>query len=127
MKMRRLLQNLSRNTQGHAAIEFAVCGGALIAVLFGSVNVSLMGYSSMSLHNAVEAAARCRSISTVCSDAGSTQTYATSQFYNVSGQTVSFIVDVAACGNRVRGTLNYPLNWIAGSTIVPLTAAACFP
>ena len=127
MKMRRLLQQLFLDTKGHAAIEFAVCGGALMAVLFGSVNVSLMGYSSMSLHNAVEAAARCRSISTACPDAGSTQTYATAQFYNLSGQTAAFVVDVAACGNRVRGTLNYPMNWIIGSSTVPLTAAACFP
>jgi Flp pilus assembly protein TadG len=113
--------------EGVAAVEFAICGSVFLAMLFGAIYASILGYASASLHSAVESAARCRSLGTTCTNATTTVSYASSHFHNITGQTPTFVSDSPACGNRVTGTLNYQLNWILASTVVPVSASACYP
>ena len=120
-------KRLFRNEDGAAAIEFSVYSTAFLAMLFGGIYASILGYTSSSLHAAVEAAARCRAMGTTCTDATTTQNYAAAKFHNLTGGTATFSSDTPACGNRVTGSINYRMNWILTTRTVPLSAAACFP
>ena len=51
---------------------------------------SILGYTSSSLHAAVESAARCRAMGTTCTDAATTQTFAAAKFHNLTGNTATF-------------------------------------
>lgn len=125
--MLRKAKNLLRNEDGAAAIEFAIYSTGFFAMLFGGIYASLLGYTSSSMHAAVESAARCRSMGTTCADATTTQNFAAAKFHNLTGDTANFVSDTQACGNRVTATMNYNLKFIIGSRTVALSAAACFP
>ena len=123
------LLRIIRDDKGVAAVEFALVASVFLAMLFGAISSSIMGYSITSLHSAVEAAARCRSLGTTCKDKASTEAFAATKFHNVSGQAPTFAlvqVDPQPCGHQVTGKLDYNFNWIIGSTTIPVTAAACF-
>lgn len=126
MIMRKALR-LLRNEEGAAAIEFAIYSTAFFAMLFGGIYASILGYTSSSLHAAVEAAARCRAMGTTCTNATTTQDFATAKFHNLTGGTATFTSTTAACGNQVTGSMNYNLKYILGSRTVALSAASCFP
>lgn len=121
------IQRLLRNEEGAAAIEFALYSTAFFAMLFGGIYASILGYTSSSLHSAVESAARCRAMGTTCTDATTTQNFAAAKFHNLTGSAATFTSDTPACGNRVTASMNYNLNFILGSKTVALSAAACFP
>lgn len=112
---------------GAAAVEFALIAPVFFAMLLGIFYSSMLGFSSASLHSAVESAARCRSMGIECTNPATTQTHARKQFSNVTGAKSVFASTTQACGNRVTGTVNFHFDWVISDTIVPLTAAACFP
>ena len=119
---------LFRDEQGASAIEFAICSTAFFAMLFGGIYASIVGYTSASLHGAVEAAARCRALGTTCKDDAAAKTYATSVFHQITSATPTFTVDTTqACGNQVTGTITVYFDWIVGRTSKQLSAQSCFP
>lgn len=127
MTMTRKFTRLLRDDGGAAAIEFAIYSMAFFAMMFGGIYASMLGYTSSSLHAAVESAARCRAMGTTCTDATTTQAFAATKFHNLTGNTATFVSDTQTCGNRVTASMNYRLNYILASRTVALSAAACFP
>lgn len=116
-----------KDTRGATAIEFAIYSTAFFAMLFGAIYASILGYSNMSLHAAVESAARCRSMGITCTDAATTRTFADKKFHNMTGNNPVFTADTQTCGYRVQGTVNFKLEYILGQETIPLSASACFP
>ena len=127
MTMLRKARRLLRNEDGAAAIEFALYSTAFFAMLFGGIYASILGYTSSSLHQAVESAARCRAMGTTCTDATTTQNFAATKFHNLTGNSATFTSDTQTCGNRVTASMNYNLKYIIGQRTIALSAAACFP
>jgi Flp pilus assembly protein TadG len=127
MTMISIIRRLRRNEDGVAVIEFAIYSTAFFAMLFGGIYASILGFTSSSLHEAVEAGARCSALGITCTDAATTQAYAASAFHNLTGATPSFVAGSAACGKTVTGTLNYNLDWILSSRTIHLSATSCFP
>jgi Flp pilus assembly protein TadG len=119
-------KNLLRDENGIAAIEFALYSTVFLSMMFGGVYMSILGYTSASLHSAVESAARCRALGTTCTNAATTITYATGKFENMTGATPTFTSTTAGCGNQVTGTVNYRLNWFLSTSTIPLSATSCF-
>ena len=83
-------KRLWRNEDGVAAIELAIYSVAFFAMLFGGIYASILGFTSTSLHSAVEAAARCSALGITCTDATTTQNYAKSAFHNLTTVTPAF-------------------------------------
>lgn len=127
MRMISTLKRLRRNEDGVAVIEFAIYSMAFFAMLFGGIYASILGFTSSSLHEAVEAGARCSALGITCTDSATTQTYAASAFHNLTGVTPLFTAGDAACGKIVTGTLDYHLDWILSSKTIHLSATSCFP
>jgi Flp pilus assembly protein TadG len=124
--MRMASRQLLHDENGIAAVEFALYSTVFLAMMFGGIYTSILGYTTASLHSAVESAARCRALGTTCTDAATTVSYATSKFDNMTGSTPSFTSTTAACGNQVTGTVNYRLNWLLSTSTIPLSATSCF-
>ncbi len=120
-------KRLLHSERGAAAVEFAIYSTAFLAMLFGGIYASIAGYTSASLHAAVESAARCRAMGTTCTDATSTQNFAAAKFHNLTDTSATFVSSSPACGNNVTGSINYRMDWILVKRTVALTAAACFP
>lgn len=120
-------KRLSRNEDGVAAVEFAIYSTAFFAMLFGGVYASLLGFASASLHEAVEAGARCSALGVTCTDATTTQNYAASAFHNLTSATPSFVAANATCGKQVTGTMDFDFHWIISTKTIHLSAVACFP
>jgi Flp pilus assembly protein TadG len=111
---------------GTTAVEFALVLPALAALVVGGLYTGLLMYSAAGLHNAVEQAARCYSVSqSQCGSASAAQTYAQNSYYGVS--TPTFTASTQACGHQVTATLSFVLDAAVTSFNVPLTATACFP
>lgn len=129
MKIRRFM----RDEQGLAAVEFAVLAPAFIMLLVGTMTMSILLFTSTSLHFATAEAARCASVrTTVCTDASSTVTYAAAHYYG-SARAAAFTCTgrvcggTAACGNRVVGTVTMTLDVGLASYSTPLSSTACYP
>ena len=107
-------------------MEFALVLPALAMLVVGGVYTGLLMYSAAGLHNAVEQAARCYSVSKgQCGSASAAETYAQNNYYGIS--TPTFTASNQVCGHQVTATLNFTLDAAVASFDVPLTAAACFP
>lgn len=101
-----------------------VYSGLTLAVLTGG----FLMFAAASLHFAVEGAARCSSVmTTTCTSATTTQTYATNHYYGPSSPAPTFTASSPACGHQVVGTVTYVLNAGLATYSVPLSATACFP
>lgn len=125
--MRNKLSSLYRNREGTTAVEFALVAPVFIALIFGTIGVSLAVFLIGSLHFAVEDGARCASVKTaICSDAATTIAYTQSRFLgpNVSP---TFTYAAAACGNSVTGSVSYTMDVGFRRFVIPISASACFP
>jgi Flp pilus assembly protein TadG len=125
--VRRHLKLLRRDDRGTTAVEFAIIAPALIALLVGTIALSIGLFLIGSLHFAVEDGARCASVkTTTCSDAATTVAYTQSRYYgpNVSP---TFTYAAAACGNSVSASINYSMNVGFRTFVIPISATACFP
>src|ERR1700726_2589104 len=125
MTMRRPAKFVT-SVSGQTAVEFALVLPALAMLLVGTLYAGLLFYSAAGLHSAVEAAARCYSVSTSqCGSVSATQTYAQSHYHGVSSPT--FTASTASCGHQVSATVTIALDASLASWNVPLSATACFP
>lgn len=131
--MTKVAARLWTNERGTSAAEFAMVVMLLFVFVFGSINAAMLGFSNMSLHDAVGAAARCRAMNVTCFNPKSTQDYGAAQFINLSSDRApNFFSDTpvtgtdANCGNRVTGTVNYRFTWLIATQTLPLSAKACF-
>lgn len=123
----------ARDERGIAAIEFALLAPAFLMLLVGTMTMSILFFTTSSLHFATEAAARCASVkSTVCHDAPSTSVFAAANYFG-STHAATFTCTgrvcggTAACGNRVTGTVTVTLDVGVASYSTPLSAVACYP
>jgi Flp pilus assembly protein TadG len=127
MIVRKRLKSLHLDQQGTTAVEFAIIAPVFIALLIGTIALSIGLFLIGSLHFAVEDGARCASVkTTICSDAATTVAYTQSRYY---GPDVSptFTYATAACGNSVSASINYSMNVGFKTFVVPISATACFP
>jgi len=114
MNVRSRLKALRLDRRGTTAVEFAIIAPVFIALLVGTISVSVGLFLIGSLHYAVEEGARCASVKTACqvngsADANATIAYAQSRYFgpNVSP---TFTYAAAACGNSVSASINYSLD-----------------
>lgn len=113
--------------RGTTAVEFALLLPAFVGLLLGGFCLSLLGFTLVNLHHAVETGARCAAVqTTVCTDATSTQNKAQSAFTGFGG-TPTFTYTAAACGSQVTGTTTFTLDTGLTTISVPLSATACYP
>jgi hypothetical protein len=86
-------------------------------------------YSSVSLRKAVEAGARCFSLSeTQCASASAAQTYAQGLYYGVGSPTFTATPpSLPSCGYQVAATVTLQIEAVVTNISVPLSATACFP
>jgi len=117
---------------GSSSAEFAIVAPVAISLILGSLGLSMLLWTSSSLHAAVEAAARCYAIgaahsnTTACSTTANAVTYATSKY---AGPNLSPVFTAAAtgCGHTVTGDVTFPLNTGLINLSIPLKASSCFP
>jgi Flp pilus assembly protein TadG len=127
MRAIRVSVNAWANDSGATAVEFGIIAPAFIAILLGVVCLGMLMFTQASMHYAVEESARCASVkTTVCKDAGSTQTYAQNHYYgpNIAP---TFTATSVTCGNSVTASATFTLNVGIFQTSIPLSATACFP
>ena len=126
--LRKLAAALRANRDGAGAVEFALVAPLMLMFIIGGMYLSMLGFTAASLHYAVEAGARCRSVNTtICTNAATTQTYAAAQFVKIAGDTATFTATTPACGNQVAGTVTFVLRAGVSRYNIPLSATACFP
>lgn len=128
MKPGTFLGRLVSNEAGISTAEFAMVGPAALMMMIGGMYVSMLGFTAASLRYATQQGARCASVnSTLCGDAAATQTYALSQFRNISGGTATFTASDQTCGKQVTGSITYMLEAGTWELAIPISASACFP
>jgi Flp pilus assembly protein TadG len=116
-----------RDEDGAALVEYALVLPALLALVFGLMQLGGMAWTQEALNYAVQEAARCAVVRPdICGDPGSVQQYAASQALGISAPANAFTVAQDDCGMDVRAALPYdfivsPFN----SSPVQLTAEAC--
>ncbi|WP_373488836.1 TadE/TadG family type IV pilus assembly protein [Blastomonas sp.] len=123
-----LRRNLA-DTQGATIVEFAFVAPILLMILWGGINLSMLGFSAANLRYATEEAARCAAVrTTVCSNADETRAYASANFNAITSAQATFVAAMAeSCGKQVDGSLDFVVQTGVGSVMIPLTATACFP
>ena len=123
------LQTFRRDQRGAATVEFAVVASAFMMMVIGGMYLSMLGFTSSSLHYAAEQGARCGAVQTTrCTSSTSAQTAASDAFQNITGSTATFTATpTATCGYQMVGTLTYSLQTGMGALSVPLSATACYP
>lgn len=127
----RQLVRLRRDQKGATAAEFALVLAPMILLTLGTINLGLMMYTVSTLHFAVESTARWASIVTtttgIAPTATAIQAHATA-VYKGPTLSVTFVNDsAAACGNTIKGTADYNFTTGLTSSIIPLSASACYP
>ena len=120
------MRKFSSSAEGTAAVEFAFVMPAFLALVIGTITASILLYSNVSLQKAVEAAARCFSVSSgQCGNVSAAQTYAQSQYHGVSSPL--FTASTPSCGHQVVGTVTLEIEAVVTNLTLPLSATACFP
>jgi Flp pilus assembly protein TadG len=123
-----------REDKGASAAEFALVVFPFIALVLSIIGLSMLLYANQTLQFATEKAARYYSVQTANATntsstlptASDVQTYAQNAYTGPS-VSPSFTAAPAACGYRVTGTANFPLNTGIYNTTVTLQSVACFP
>ena len=119
---------LQGDRSGSTVVEFAMIMPIFVMVLVGGIFLSILGFSAAGLHYAVEAGARCYSVNTTaCTNASTTQSFASSKFTNITGNSATFTATTPACGKQVTGSVNFTLRTGTSEITIPLSATACFP
>jgi Flp pilus assembly protein TadG len=123
------IRKFAGESGGATAVEFAFTAPLFLALIFGILQAGLALWTQFGLENAVEAAARCSSVSpTTCSSASTIATYAAANTLGVAIPKSSFAYSKPSCGNQVAGTYTYNyLTHYFGASAVTLSAQACFP
>jgi Flp pilus assembly protein TadG len=138
--MKPMMRKLLRNTEGAVLVEYTLLFPLFILTIFGAIQAGLLLWTQVGLHNGVDLAARCASVSDAAIKAGRDVTvqptscynlngnatanaarlkqYAASQSYGLNPPASSFTVNTApavGCGNLVSAS--YPFNLLGGSTV----------
>src|SRR5579871_2354854 len=125
--MRALFTQSKSDTRGTAALEFAIIAPVFLAMAIGGIYMCMMAFAMGSMQEAVQAAARCYSVqATVCTNASTTQSYASTHYYGPAF-TPTFVASTPSCGHKVTGTITYSFPFYYNTLSVPLSASACFP
>ena len=120
------MRKFASSAEGTAAVEFAFVMPAFLALIIGTITASILLYSNVSLQKAVEAGARCFSVSsTQCGNVAAAQSYAQSQYHGVSSPI--FTASTPSCGHQVVGTVTLEIEAVLTNLTLPLSATACFP
>jgi Flp pilus assembly protein TadG len=114
--------------EGATAIEFAFVAPVLFAILFGVIEFGRLMWTQSALHFAVEAAARCASVTpSVCGTSAQIQTYAAAEVSALNIPTSAFTPSTPACGHQVSASFTFQFVATALFPFTPtLTAQACF-
>jgi Flp pilus assembly protein TadG len=117
---------------GSTAVEFVLILPALLALLIGTINLSVMIFSYTALHYAAEAAARCATAQTsVCTNKAATESFAGTAYKGPGAAAFTYSQTTDTNGlplcNQVVGTLSYDFTIGIASMTVPLSATACYP
>jgi Flp pilus assembly protein TadG len=127
LTVRDLLKSLRPDQQGTTAVEFAIIAPVFIAMIVGTITLSIGLFLIGSLHFAVEDGARCASVkTTICSDAATTVAYTQSRYFGPA-LSPTFTYAAAVCGNSVSASINYSMNVGFKTFVIPISATACFP
>lgn len=122
---------LLRDRRGATAAEFALILAPLILLTLGTINLCGMLYTVSTLHFAVENTARWTSIATTTNGGtppGGSAIQAHGEGAYKGFTAVTFTQDgTAACGSKITGTANYNFTTGLTSSVVPLSASACYP
>jgi Flp pilus assembly protein TadG len=129
-----------RDQRGSSVAEFALVLPLFLALVLGVVNMSMVVYSAVDLHDATEWTARCLAVSannpstatTVCppgSTATQIQAYGKGRYTGPNISPTFALVSGTTCtnGTQVQGSGNYSMNLGLVSVSIPITAQACFP
>jgi Flp pilus assembly protein TadG len=117
-----------RDQRGAAAVEFVIVLPLFILLTLGSISFLTLMSMTTALHFAAEDGARCAAVRPgVCSNAGTTQTYAASRYAGPKITGLGFTYTSPACGHRVVAAGSYVLRTGLANITVPLSAAACYP
>ena len=126
--LRILLRRWRRQDSGGAAVEFAMVAPAFVCLIVGCMYAATLMSTVASLHYAVEAGARCASVtSDVCSDATSTTSFTQAHYQGPSLINAQFNYSASGCGHTVTGTASVTLDLGVSRTNIPVSASACFP
>jgi Flp pilus assembly protein TadG len=127
MNIARIVRSMA-DDRGSTAVEFAMLAPIYIGLTLAVLTGGLLLFTIASLHFAVEGAARCSSVMTAtCTDATSTQNYASNHYYGPGIPAPTFTASSPACGHQVSATVTYVLDAAANRWSVPLSATSCFP
>lgn len=132
--IRRFVHFLRRETAASTA-EFALVAPIFFALVFAVINLSIALYAYVTLHFATEDAARCYSLGSTCTDATSTQTYASGRYAGPNISPSFTAASTGAChvtngtndGHQVTGSGTMTLNLVLTTASINLSTSACFP
>lgn len=127
--MSRRRRSLGPGDSGAAALEYAILLPVFLMLLLGGIDVSRALWMQVSLDRAVQAAARCASVTpTTCGSTAAIQAYAASQAWGVTVASSVFSVQAQACGVRVTAAapFQFVTPWIAPPSGT-LRSSACYP
>lgn len=110
-------------------IEAALILPALLAFIFGIVEVSRVMWVQHSLQEATDAAARCAAIDSItCANSNAIAAFAASRAAGIDVDAANFAHTTASCGERV--TVSYHYMSVATGFVpidINLGASACHP
>ena len=123
-----VVRELCSDRRGSTAVEFSLVLPIVILLIFGTIGLTGAMAVTASLHYATEDAARCASVkTTICSNTGTTSTYATGKYQGPNLSGLSFVLTSQTCGSRVIGSGTYVLRTGLASFNIPVSATACYP
>jgi Flp pilus assembly protein TadG len=131
MKMQRLsawINGFVRDQRGAVSAEFVLVLPLLIVLTYGSISFLMLLSTTTAIHFAAEDGARCAAVRpAVCTNAGTTQTYAAAHYAGPALTGMTFTYTNPACGHRVAGSGAFILHTGLSDVSVPLSAIACYP
>jgi Flp pilus assembly protein TadG len=118
-----------RGRDGNAAVEFALVLPVFIVLIVGMIEVGRILWTQNTLQQAVEAAARCGSISaSTCGSSSAVRQFAAAQTAGLGVPASDFTATTSSCGSQVNATVQYQyLTSFLPMPALSLTAEACFP
>jgi Flp pilus assembly protein TadG len=116
-----------RDEAGAALVEYALVLPALLALVFGVMQLGGMAWTQEALNYAVQEAARCAVVRPdLCGTPDAIQQYAAGQALGLTVPANAFSVTPDTCGTDVRASLPYGFILSPFNTApVQLTAEAC--
>ncbi|HEY3811677.1 MAG TPA: TadE/TadG family type IV pilus assembly protein [Caulobacteraceae bacterium] len=129
--MRERHSHFLKDSSGGSLAEFAMVVPVFIGLVFGIIHFSYVVYAQATLNAAVEAAARCISLGTDCTDSTTTTSYASSHYQGPNvGQVFAYSAPTTgSCANmkKVSATGAYKVNVVVTSITINLSARSCYP